>query len=82
MGNCEVAFDWSYAMIESSQETYSQLIAGEEIGVAEVADVRMFLYPNEDIEEARERCAEIAAAKAESSDILLKQALAAEASNV
>lgn len=81
IGEYEVNFDWSYSMIESSEETFNQLLAGQQIGAAEVAEVRMFLYPNEDIEAARERVAEIQQAKAEAqqaSDLLLQEQLARE----
>lgn len=82
MGEYEVNFDWSYSMIESSEETYNQLLAGQQIGAAEVAEVRMFLYPNEDIEEARARVAEIQQEKLEAqqaADLLLQEQMAREA---
>lgn len=79
MGDYEVSFDWSYSMIESSQETFNQLISSQQVGAIETAELRNYVIPGETLEEAREKCAEIRAKKAESSEILLRQALAAEA---
>ena len=80
MGDYEVNFNWSYSMIESSQETFNQLISGQQAGAVEAAELRNYIIPGETLDEARERCEEIAASRAESSDLLLQQTLAAEAS--
>jgi hypothetical protein len=79
MGEYEVSFDWSYSMIESSQESFSQLISAASADAVEPAEVRQFVLPGETLEEARERCAEIRKAKADLSDELLRQAMTAEA---
>ena len=81
MGDYEVAFDWSYAMIESSQETFNQLVTAQQLGAVETAELRNYVIAGETLDEARERCTEIAAEKAESSRQLLEQALAEEAQN-
>ena len=80
MGDYEVVFDWSYAMIESSQETFNQLVTAAQVGAVEPAEVRNYVISGETLEEAQERCAEIAAAKAESTNLLLDEALARESS--
>ena len=82
MGEYSLSFDWSYALIESSQESFNQLLSSVSVGAVEAAELRKFSYPDETLEEARERVAEIKTAKAEemaASDILLQQQLALEA---
>ena len=77
-GDWMVTFDWSYALIESSQETFSQMVSAATLGAVEPAELRQYLMSDETLDEARERVAEIAAAKAESSRILLDRALSEE----
>lgn len=79
MGDYEVSFDWSYAMIESSQESFNQLVTAAQIGAVEAAEVRQYVMPDETLEEAQERCAEIAANKKDSSRLLMEEALNEEA---
>ena len=77
MGDAELSFDWSYSMIESSQETFNQLISASQAGAVEPAEVRQFIYPSETIDEARERVNEIKEAK-KSSDLLIDTSLSEE----
>ncbi|MBQ4512242.1 MAG: hypothetical protein II969_04565 [Anaerolineaceae bacterium] len=82
MGEFEVAFDWSYAMIESSQETFNQLTTALQMDAIETAELRNYVIAGETLDEARERVAEIQQAKAEAqqaADLLLQQQLALEA---
>ena len=79
MGDYELSFDWSYAMIESSQESFNQLVAAEQVGAVEAAELRQFVMPDETLEEAQERCAEIAAARKDSRRLLMEEALDEEA---
>lgn len=82
MGEYELAFDWSYALIESSQESFNQLLSSVTVDAVEPAELRQFSFPNESIEEARQRVAEIKQAKAEeaeSADLMLQRQLALEA---
>lgn len=77
MGDAELSFDWSYSMIESSQETFNQLISASQTGAVEPAEVRQFIYPSETIDEARERVSEIKEAK-KSSDLIIDASLSEE----
>lgn len=79
MGDHEVTFDWSYSLIESSQESFTQLISAAQVGAVEPAEIRQYVFNDETLEEAQARCAEIASAKADSTSLLLDQALAREA---
>lgn len=82
MGDYSLSFDWSYALIESSQESFNQLLSSVSMDAVEPAELRQFSFPDETLDEARARVAEIKAAKAEamaSADLLLQEQLALEA---
>ena len=82
MGEYQLSFDWSYALIESSQESFNQLLSSVTVDAVEAAELRQFSFPDETIEEARQRVAEIKQAKAEeadSADLLIQRQLALEA---
>ena len=79
MGEYELSYDWSYSMIESSQETFTQLVTATQAGAVEPAELRQFLMPDETLEEAQERCEEIASKKKDSSRLLMEEALNEEA---
>ena len=79
MGEHELSFDWSYSMIESSQESFTQLVTAAQSGAIEPAELRQFVMPDETLEEAQARCDEITAKKKDSSRQLLEDALSEEA---
>ena len=79
MGDYELSFDWSYSMIESSQESFNQLVTAAQVDAVDPAEIRQYIMPDETLEEAQARCNEIKAAKAASADLLLEQTLAEEA---
>lgn len=60
MGDYELSFDWSYSMIESSQESFNQLVTAARAGAVEAAEIRQYIMPDETLEEAQQRCAQIA----------------------
>lgn len=59
MGEYDIAFDWSYSMIESSAETWAQLKDAQAMGVKSKAEIRQWLNPNESVEEAQKKIEEI-----------------------
>ena len=75
MGDYELSFNWSYSMIESSQESFNQLVTAMQAGAVEAAELRNYVIPGETLDEARERCDEIAAKKKDSAELLMRQAL-------
>lgn len=75
MGEFDIDFDWSYTLVESSQETFNQLLSAQNVGAAEPAEIRMFLYPDEDIDTAREKVAEIGRLRTDLSDQILREAM-------
>jgi len=63
MGDYELNFDWSYAMIESSQESFAQLLQAQAVGAIKLSEVRQFIRPKESIEDAQDIIDEIKASE-------------------
>ena len=63
MGDYEVSFDWSYDLLEDSQETFTQLITANGKGIISDAEVRQFIRPDETIEESQKAINEIKASE-------------------
>lgn len=59
MGDYEVNYDWSYDLLESTEETFSQLMQGHSKGAVKEYELRQFIFPDEDIEEAKKSIEEI-----------------------
>lgn len=70
MGNYELAFDWSYSMLEDSSQEFSQLMQGVSKGVIRSAELRQYLKPNETLEEAQAVVDEIKASNPSVKDLL------------
>ena len=80
-GEYAPTYDWNYSMIESSQETFTQLMSAISVNAADASELRQFLFPDETADEAKERVAENAKAKTDLSDQLLREALRNETQN-
>lgn len=59
----ELHFDWSYALLEDSVETYRQLSEGHSSGIISDAEMRVWLKPDEDLDIAQKRIDEIRKAR-------------------
>lgn len=59
LGDYEINFDWSYDLLESTEETFAQLTQGHSLGVVKDYELRQFIFPDEDIEEAKKSIQEI-----------------------
>lgn len=59
-GEWGVVYDWSYQFVESSTETFNQMMQAESIGVISKAEVRQFLRSDESLEDAEEKVRVIA----------------------
>ena len=53
MGEYEIYYDWSYDLLENTQETFNQLIQGKNNGAVQDFEIRQFLFPSEDVEESK-----------------------------
>ena len=71
----DIRIDWSYALIESSAETFAQLLQSESVGAVEPAEIRQYLMTDETLEEARTRVDEILTRKRNLATGLLNMSL-------
>ncbi len=69
-GKYDVTFDWSYSMLESSQEEFNQLSIGQSKGAIKLAELRQFLKPNETLEESQKVIDEIKKETPSTKDLL------------
>ena len=69
-GEYQVVYDWSYELLENSQETFNQLQSGESKGVIKKVELRQYLKPNETIEEAQKAIEEIEKSNPSTKDLL------------
>ena len=69
-GDYEIVYDWSYNLLENSQESWDQLIAGKNMNVVKDVELRQFLMPSETLEEAQEAIDEIKANSPSVRDLL------------
>ena len=58
-GEYELAFDWSYSLLEDTQQEFSQMIQAESKGIVSKVEIRQWLNPDETLEEAEEKIKEI-----------------------
>ena len=59
MGEYNVSYEWSYSLLEDSQEAFNQLIVANGKGIVKAEEVRQFIYPDETIEESKKVVDEI-----------------------
>lgn len=53
-GDYTIAWDWSMTLVESSTETWQQMLQAKSVGAVEAVELRQFIYPEETTEEAQE----------------------------
>lgn len=63
-------FDWSYELLENTEESFSQLMQGHSKGVISDVELRQFIMPSETQDEAEEKLLEIKENQPKISDIL------------
>lgn len=58
-GEYELAFDWSYSLLEDTQQEFSQMMQAESKGIVSKVEIRQWLNPDETLEEAEEKIKKI-----------------------
>lgn len=58
-GDYEVSFDWSYSLLEDTQNEWSQLIWANNNGIISDVEIRQWLKPDETLEESQKAIDEI-----------------------
>ena len=69
-GTYELSFDWDCSLFEDTQETFNQYIQGISQGVVSKAELRQFIFSNENIEDS-EKAVEKIESETDSVDKLL-----------
>lgn len=69
-GEYELTFDWSYSLLEDTQQEFSQLMQSESKGIVDKVEIRQWLNPDETLEEAEQKIAEIEAKNPSVKDLL------------
>ena len=59
MGEYNLSFNWSYTLLEDSQQEFSQLVQGMNQGVITKEELRNWIFPSESLEESKKKIEEI-----------------------
>lgn len=70
IGEYEVAFDWSYSLLEDTQTEWSQMTWAQSKGIISKVELRQWLKPDETIEESQKAIDEIKESEPNVDDIL------------
>lgn len=62
-GEYETNYDWSYYFIESTMDTWNQLIVGQSKGAVKTEEIRQFIFPTESEEVRKQAIEEIKASE-------------------
>lgn len=65
----QINYEWSYSMLEDTQNTFNQLIQAKSVGAVETAEIRQFIT-GEDYETAKAKVEEIKASEPNISDLI------------
>lgn len=69
-GDYELNFDWSYSLLEDTQQEWSQLTYAQSKGVVSKVELRQWLKPDETLEESQKAIEEIAESEPSVDDLL------------
>lgn len=58
-GEYEIKYDWGYDLLQDPQQDFNQLMQGLNQGIISKVEIRQWLKPNEDIEEAKKAIEDI-----------------------
>lgn len=64
-GEYKIKYDWSYSLLEDTENTFHQLTEGHAMGAIATYEIRQFIKPDETEEEAKAKIKEISKEKAE-----------------
>lgn len=59
MGEYNLSFDWSYSLLEDTQQEWSQLTYAQNKGIVSKVELRQWLYPDETLEDSQKAIDEI-----------------------
>lgn len=72
-GEYKMSFNWSYALIENSSETWEQMLSAHAVGAYKTAELRQYLVSDESLEESEAVCEEIKKQKMQEQQEMLNE---------
>lgn len=69
-GDYDIEFDWSYSLLEDSQEEFSHMSIGVDKGIISKAELRNWIKPDETLEDSKEAIEEIKKSEPKATDLL------------
>ena len=69
-GDYEVSYEWSYSLLEDTQQEWTQLVYAQNKGIISKVELRQWLKPDETIEESEKAIKEIEEAEPNVEDLL------------
>ena len=69
-GEYEVSFEWSYSLLEDTQQEWNQMIWAKNNGIVSRVEMRQWLKPDETLEESEKAIEEIETSEPNSDDLL------------
>ncbi len=69
-GDYEVSFDWSYSLLEDTQQEWNQLTYAQNKGIVSKVELRQWLKPDESLEESEKAIRDIEESEPNVEDIL------------
>lgn len=69
-GDYSIEFDWSYALLEDSQEEFSHMSIGVDKGIISKAELRNWIKPDETLEDSQKAIDEIKESEPSAKDLL------------
>lgn len=70
MDEVSVNYDWSYELLENTQESFNQLVTGLNQGVVSKLELRQFIFPSESLEESEDKLKDIKENEPSMNDLL------------
>jgi len=58
-GEYNLSFDWSYSLLEDSQEEFNHIMQGVNMGIVRKEELRQWIYPDETLEDSQKAIEEI-----------------------
>lgn len=69
-GDYDIEFDWSYSLLEDSQEEFSHMSIGVDKGIISKAELRNWIKPDETLKDSKDAIEEIKKSEPKATDLL------------
>ena len=73
MGDYEASYDWSYSLLEDTQEEFNHMVIGNNKGVISSAELRNWMRPDETLKESEQAVKEIQGSQPTAEEIIRQE---------